>query len=75
MAGAAARFVLAAAEGKENIDSLKGEKMAVWTGEGVLEMDIHTFVQAAENMGEKYQDETDKYLDFDELLRIRGKKN
>ena len=43
--------MLAAAEGKENIDSLKGEEMAVWTGEGVLEMD------------------------FDELLRIRGKKN
>ena len=38
-------------------------------------MGIQTFVQAAENIGEKYQDETDKYLDFDELLRIREKKN
>ena len=57
------------------IKALNAEEYAIWTGEGVLEMDMDVFVRAVENMGEKYQDETDKYLDFDELLRIRGKKN
>jgi len=68
-------------EGKQNnktdfIDSLNAEEMAVWTGEGVLEMDINTFVQATENMGEKYQKATKGgTLDFDELLRIKGERN